>query len=106
MVTYKLVHKILAFLILHQTALQKCPGFALKGDLFQYYLDQPDIDWTRPACALPPLTGSFFEEVSEGDTLFPAEEYQGETTQNTAFEQFLYRDVTEITSEKRSARTL
>ena len=25
--------------------------------------------------------------------------YQGETTQNTAFEQFLYRDVTEITSE-------
>ena len=64
--------------------------------IFQYYLDQPYIDWTCPACALPPLTHSFFEEVSEGDTLIPAEEYQGETTQNTAFEQFLYRDVTEI----------
>ena len=60
---------------------------------------------TCPACALPPLTDSFFEDVSEGDTLIPAEEYQEETTQNTAFEQFLYRDVTNY-FWKRSATTL
>ena len=28
--------------------------------IFQYYLDRPDIEWTCPACALPPLTDSFF----------------------------------------------
>ena len=68
---------------------------------FQYYLDQPDIEWTCPACVLPQLTDSFFEEVSEGDkyTLILAEDYQGETTQNTAFEQSLHRDVTEIISD-------
>lgn len=68
---------------------------------FQYYLDQPDIEWTCPACALPQLTDSFFEEVSEGDkyTLILAEDYQGETTQNTAFEPSLHRDVTEIISD-------
>ena len=67
--------------------------------IFQYYLDQPDIEWTCPACALPPLTDSFFDEVSESGALIPAEDYQRETTQNMAFEQFLYRGVTEITSE-------
>ena len=51
---------------------------------FQYNLDQPDIEWTCPACALPQLTDSFFEEVPEGDTLILAEDYQRETTQNTA----------------------
>ena len=34
--------------------------------IFQHYLDQPDTDWTCPACALPPLKDSFFEEVYEG----------------------------------------
>ena len=67
--------------------------------IFQYYLDQPDIEWSRPACALPPLTDSFLEEVSAGDTLILAEDYQGETTQNTALEQSLHRDVTEIISD-------
>ena len=67
--------------------------------IFQYYLDQPDIEWTCPACALPPLTDSFFDEVSESGALIPAEDHQRETTQNMAFEQFLYRGVTEITSE-------
>ena len=69
------------------------------SDYFQYYLDQPDIEWTCPACALPPLTDSFFEEISQGDTIISAEDYQGETTQNTALGQSLYRDVTEITSD-------
>ena len=67
--------------------------------IFQYYLDQPDIEWTCPACALPPLTDSFFEEVSEGDTLILVDDYQGETTQNIALEQSLHRDVTEIISD-------
>ena len=62
---------------------------------FQYYLDQPDIEWTCPACALPQLTDSFFEEVPEGDTLILAEDHQRETTQNTAPKQCLHRDVTE-----------
>ena len=52
--------------------------------IFQHYLDQPDIDWTCPACALPPLTDSFFEEVYEGNTQIIAEDYQGGTTQFTA----------------------
>ena len=47
---------------------------------FQYYLDQPDIEWTCPACALPQQTDSFFKEVPEGDTLILAEDYQRETT--------------------------
>ena len=62
---------------------------------FQYYLDQPDIEWTCPACALPQLTDSFFEEVPEGDTLILAEDHQRETTQNTAPKQCLRRDVTQ-----------
>ena len=61
----------------------------------QYCLDQPDIEWTCPACALPQLTDSFFEDVPEGDTLILAEDYLGETTQNTVLEQSLHRDVTE-----------
>ena len=52
--------------------------------IFQHYLDQPDIDWTCPACALPPLTDSFFEEVYEGNTQIIAEDYQGGTTQFSA----------------------
>ena len=67
--------------------------------IFQYYLDQPDIELTCPASALTPLTDSFFEEVSEGDTVILAEDYQGETTQNTALEQSLHRDVTEVISD-------
>ena len=67
--------------------------------IFQYYLDQPNIEWTCPACALPQLTDSLFEEVSEGDTLIIAEDYHGETTQNTVLEQSLHRDVTEIISD-------
>ena len=51
--------------------------------IFQHYLDQPDIDWTCPACALPPLTDSFFEEVYEGNTQIIAEDNQGGTTQFT-----------------------
>ena len=27
---------------------------------FQYYLDRPDIEWTRPTCVRPPLSDSFF----------------------------------------------
>lgn len=61
----------------------------------QYYLHQPDMEWTCPACALLQLTYSFFEEVPEGDTLILAEYYQGETTQNTALKQSLHRDVAE-----------
>ena len=45
----------------------KCPN--MSRTIFQYYLDRPDIEWNCPACALPQLTDSFFEEVSEGDTL-------------------------------------
>ena len=67
--------------------------------IFQYYLDQPDIEWTCPACALPPLTDSFFEEVSEGDTPILAEECQGETIQNIVLEQSPHRDVTEGISD-------
>ena len=67
--------------------------------IFQYYLDLPDIEWTCPACALPPLTDSFFEDVSEGDTLNSAEDYQGVTAKNTALEQSLHRDVIEITTD-------
>ena len=54
---------------------------------------------TCPACALLQLADSFFEDVSEGDTLILGEDYQGETTQNTALEQSLHRDVTEIISD-------
>ena len=32
--------------------------------IFQYYLDTPDIEWTS---ALPPLSDSFFAEVSKGE---------------------------------------
>ncbi|PFX12956.1 putative RNA-directed DNA polymerase from transposon X-element [Stylophora pistillata] len=67
--------------------------------IFQYYLDQPDIEWTCPACALPPLTDSFFEEVSEKDTLILAEECQGETIQNIVLEQSPHRDVTKSSSD-------
>ena len=74
-------------------------GHTLNRTIFQYYLDRPDIEWTCPACALPQLTDSFFQEVSEGDTLVLAEDYQGETTQNTALEQSLHREVTEIISD-------
>ena len=34
---------------------------------FQYYLDRPDIEWTRPTCVRPPLSDSFFAGLSEGE---------------------------------------
>ena len=30
--------------------------------IFFYYLNRPDVQWSCPFCALPPLTDSFFED--------------------------------------------
>ena len=46
-------------------AFSKC--LQMSRPTFQYYLDRPDIEWTRPTCVRPPLSDSFFVGLSEGE---------------------------------------
>ena len=43
----------------------KCLG--MSKSVFQYYLAHPDIEWTCTFCALPPLSDSFFADISPVD---------------------------------------
>ena len=43
----------------------KCLGTS--QSVFQYYLAHPDIEWTCTFCALPPLSDSFFADISPVD---------------------------------------
>jgi len=66
--------------------------------IFQYYLERPDIEWCCPACALPPLSDSFFVVDSEGEALSsimetnPPESDQERSVQDNAAEQLLSED--------------
>ena len=39
----------------------------MSKSVFQFYLAHPDIEWTCTFCALPPLSDSFFADISPVD---------------------------------------